>query len=794
MRSGTAPHAIRSHCPFKCQCCCGEASAGGRWSRGQVLPVAVGSRGARRDPRRARVRVERTRGLARRACVAWVLAAGVMLASSGVGLLVAVRRPGHPIGWLLLANAFLLATFGVAEAYAAYALQEQPGALPGAGVGGALGSVGLAAAVRGADRDRVRLPRWPPALAEVAARGARRRGGLRGLSRSELLRQRAVRIALRERGQAAARVAGGVRAALAARLPRRARQPRRRAPRPCGCASGAPRGSSGCSSSGWPTPPCWFRRRCSSACGGARDRQRRRRGRLQRALLLHARGHPDVGRRRGSSLPPLRHRPGHQPHARLRRAHPVARRRPMPPPLCCSAPALGSGSAWATAGATLLVAVAFRPLRARVQDVVDRRFSRARYDARTPDRGLPRGPARGTRRARGGRAGAPRGARRSPARAALLAARERALRRRAWPPDGRPAGGRSRANAGHTRRGSRSGWCFTARSTRSGRDCSRRSWRRPGSRSRSCGCVSSCAASSTRSRPRARGSCPPATRSGGGSSATCTTGPSSGWSRSAWRCATHSTSSATRPRRRATSIDGAVTEIDVAIEELRELARGVRPAQLDAGLTPALRELAARAPLPGRGQRERRALSARARGRGLLHRQRGADERRQAFGGPAGHVERGAAERNARRSRSPTTGSAAPRPTGRLGAARAGRPGRGPRRHASRSRASRTAAPSSPRSCRASSDRGGPGAPAGGLGAAVRGRRARGGRVARRRRAPARRRSPGTGPISWSSTCACRPRSRTRARAPRSRSRRSTRSSGCSSSPSTSRPRTRSSS
>ena len=43
--------------------------------------------------------------------------------------------------------------------------------------------------------------------------------------------------------------------------------------------------------------------------------------------------------------------------------------------------ALGSDSDWVTAGATLVVAVAFRPLRSALQDLVDRRFSRARYEA-----------------------------------------------------------------------------------------------------------------------------------------------------------------------------------------------------------------------------------------------------------------------------------------------------------------------------------------------------------------------------------------------------------------------------
>ena len=46
------------------------------------------------------------------------------------------------------------------------------------------------------------------------------------------------------------------------------------------------------------------------------------------------------------------------------------------------------------------------------------------------------------------------------------------------------------------------------------------------------------------------------------------------------------------------TLDDAVAEITVAIEELRQLAGGLRPAQLDAGLGAALRDLARRAPLP----------------------------------------------------------------------------------------------------------------------------------------------------------------------------------------------------
>ena len=52
------------------------------------------------------------------------------------------------------------------------------------------------------------------------------------------------------------------------------------------------------------------------------------------------------------------------------------------------------------------------------------------------------------------------------------------------------------------------------------------------------------------------------------------------------------------PERASHTLDGALAEVALSIDELRELAHGLPPAQLDAGLGPALRELARRAPVP----------------------------------------------------------------------------------------------------------------------------------------------------------------------------------------------------
>jgi hypothetical protein len=60
---------------------------------------------------------------------------GLVLASGSaatVGAVLASRRPRHPVGWLLLALGLSLNASGVASAYATYGLLARPGALPAA--------------------------------------------------------------------------------------------------------------------------------------------------------------------------------------------------------------------------------------------------------------------------------------------------------------------------------------------------------------------------------------------------------------------------------------------------------------------------------------------------------------------------------------------------------------------------------------------------------------------------------------------------------------------------------------
>ena len=55
-----------------------------------------------------------------------------LVSATTVGAVVASRRPNHPVGWLLLLLGLSLAASGVSGAYAAYGLLARPGALPAA--------------------------------------------------------------------------------------------------------------------------------------------------------------------------------------------------------------------------------------------------------------------------------------------------------------------------------------------------------------------------------------------------------------------------------------------------------------------------------------------------------------------------------------------------------------------------------------------------------------------------------------------------------------------------------------
>ena len=55
-----------------------------------------------------------------------------LVSATTIGAIVASRRPRHPVGWLLLVLGLSLAASGVGGAYAAYGLLARPGALPAA--------------------------------------------------------------------------------------------------------------------------------------------------------------------------------------------------------------------------------------------------------------------------------------------------------------------------------------------------------------------------------------------------------------------------------------------------------------------------------------------------------------------------------------------------------------------------------------------------------------------------------------------------------------------------------------
>jgi signal transduction histidine kinase len=98
----------------------------------------------------------------------------VLLVCTAVGLLLTLRRPANPIGWLLLADAFFLALSGLAEIYPGYAL-EHGGANPGARLAASWYTWGwpvqfapLVAIALIFPDGRLLSPRWRP----VAAGGA----------------------------------------------------------------------------------------------------------------------------------------------------------------------------------------------------------------------------------------------------------------------------------------------------------------------------------------------------------------------------------------------------------------------------------------------------------------------------------------------------------------------------------------------------------------------------------------------------------------------------------------------
>ena len=329
-----------------------------------------------------------------------------MLAPAGVGLFVALRRPGNRVAWILLAGALSVARRAWPPTRSPAWRSTHDPRLDARRVGGASSRRSGRCSSCGRSRS--------PTCSRTGA--CRRAAGAR------------------PRPSPASPAVGLVSLLLSSRPSSTDRTAASPSPLPFTLGAATP----GCPCSGPAGSGCW--RRCSAArrrCGAryragdaaaappgpvaglrraaaaAVARRRVARRAADRVDRRRRRPRPDDpaglagGRRRGrgDAPRPVRDRPAAQPDARLRRAD--AR--------CWSATyalvallvgLVVGGSALSASLATLAAALAFRPLRDRIQRLVDRRFARARFDAVRLLRDFLDAGARRPRRAGGRRRGA----------------------------------------------------------------------------------------------------------------------------------------------------------------------------------------------------------------------------------------------------------------------------------------------------------------------------------------------------------------------------------------------------